>query len=363
MFSSSTSPPSTPIAIIKIGDKYQGNLEPTHDREREHCYRLPQDIGKDIRLDLSTKNRGTIRFALYDRDRQTRFYLDRLTNPTDIEAIDVPVTTVSNNFKIPSASKDRLLCLTTSNRQTPQKYEFRVSSSTPKIISEKSKTQPLVLVKDLGTGLPDRSQSIAKSSVENPAPENPVSKPAPPTPPPAIITDGIKTASHPQPTGCYIGSWQVRDLSQYWLPTIQNLTQAQLIDPLGSGSAKLTFNPDGKSQFEARNLQQKFTLKAKNSREKIDDLNLRLQGQATANYQVQENSSLLFTNQAYDRLTTQMKLATGLILTGGNLFQLYGETDRTPTGLPYQCIDAQTLKIFLPVPNGSRLMPITLKRV
>jgi hypothetical protein len=230
--------------------------------------------------------------------------------------------------------------------------------------SDKKDNNP-VASKDKPSDKKDNNPVASRDKPSDKKDNNPVAPipPAPPAPPAPIAADNPQVANNPQPDGCYIGTWQIEDLSQYWLPTVQTLTQARIENPIGSGNAKLTFSADGKTQFEAKNFQQKYTLKSKTDRRAIDEIDLKLQGQATATYQVQGNNSLILANQTYDRLNTQLQLATGLELTGGNLFRVYGDTNTAPTGIPYQCVDARRLKIFVPAPTRNRLLPINLRRV
>jgi hypothetical protein len=363
MFLATSTPPS--IVTIKLGELRRGTLEPENRQQREHCYRIELEPTHQLKVDLQAQNSGTIELSLYSSDRDRTHSIDRLTNPTNSEATDDSVRPVSKNFTLPATGdRARLFCLTTSNRKTPQKYKFT--------ITDPAANYPLVIIKDLASGFPSQPalptpeimgppNSPIAAKQPTPAKSSSVSPPPPPPPLP-VLTDRSETALAPEPNACYLGSWQVTDLSQYWLPTLQHMTQAQITNSTSKGTATLILSADGSTKFTAQNYEQKYILKKK-TQELVAEPILKLQGDATASYKVQPNRTLLFTAQTYQQLNSQFQFGNELKFDGRNLFLLYGDRRDGTAGLPYDCIDRRTLKLFIPLPAGSRMMPITLKRL
>ncbi|WP_181243867.1 hypothetical protein, partial [Chamaesiphon polymorphus] len=170
----------------------------------------------------------------------------------------------------------------------------------------------------------------------------------------------------PAPVGepyCYVGTWQVADLSPYWLPLVQTFTQAKVTDPQMLGYGKITINRDGYISFEAFDLEQRYTLKSKDTGAKIDRIGMGLSGNADARFQVNPDSTLTFNNQNYRRLTTRVNLGSNVKLSGERLFTIFGDRDLPPTKSQYKCLDRDniTLRIFLPTSQKS--ISISLKRI
>ena len=143
---------------------------------------------------------------------------------------------------------------------------------------------------------------------------------------------------------------------------IQNFTQAKITDPRMVGYAKIILTKDGKSLFESFDLVQKYTLKSKQTGEKIDNLEMTVAGRVTARFQESPNNSLTFNSQNYQRQTTKLSLGYGLDLSGDRLFPVFGDRLSSQV-LSYKCVDNDTLIINLPLPVGKQSIPITLKRI
>ena len=199
-----------------------------------------------------------------------------------------------------------------------------------------------------------------------------ISAPAIPTPPivpvlpPTIAMAAGSRPSAPAATAtpyCYVGTWQINDLSAYWLPIVQNFTQAKVTDPRMVGYAKLTITKDGRSVFEAFDLEQKYTLKTKDTGAKIDNLEFLLGGRAAARFKENPDSTLTFNSQNYQRLSSKLNLGSGMELNGERLFTVFGDKQSPTMTLPYKCVDADNIVLKLPLPFGKQLVPISLKRI
>jgi hypothetical protein len=162
---------------------------------------------------------------------------------------------------------------------------------------------------------------------------------------------------------CYVGTWQVSDLSAYWLPIVQNFTQAKVTEPRMVGYGKLTISKDGRAAFEAVDLEQKYTLKTKDTGAKIDNLEFLLGGRAAARFKENPDSTLTFSSQNYQRLSSKLNLGEGMELNGDRLFTIFGDRLSPTMTLPYNCVDTDNIVLKIPLPFGKQLVPISLKRI
>ena len=102
---------------------------------------------------------------------------------------------------------------------------------------------------------------------------------------------------------CHVGTWQISDLNGYWLPALQNFTQAQITAPQMLGYGKVTLDKDGYATFEAFDLIQRYSLAPKEAGAKVDKIELNLGGAITARFRVNPDSTLTFSSQNDRRLT------------------------------------------------------------
>ncbi len=207
----------------------------------------------------------------------------------------------------------------------------------------------------------------------------PVTAPPPPPPPvpapdlaPSIEIESLPKVKNPTPVGnksvpapdyCYVGTWQITDLSDYWLPMIQHFTQAKVADPQTIGYGKVILTKDGKSLFESFDFEQRYNLKSKETGNQIDKVSLSLAGRATARFQDNNDRSLTFSSPNYRRMGSKLHLGEGLSLESDRLFTIFGNRDKPPAKLPYQCKDGDRLILKIPMPTGNKFIPIGLKRV
>ena len=322
------------VLPMTLGQGYTGSLTPSPENPQgEVCYKLAPKPDTRITLKVKTAGVGILKFAVYDKTKALRFFHNDVSNkPTD--------DTADSKFSFPASSDISQLCLTTTNPDRGQQYDLTV------------------------TGEPLRKSKSAL--VVRPVAATPVPIPPPPTivvPSTPVPIPPPRSASVPY---CYVGTWQISDLNAYWLPTIQNFTQAQITAPQMLGYGKVTLTKDGDATFEAFDLIQKYTLVTKETGAKIDKIELNLGGAITARFQVNPDSTLTFSSQNERRLTTTLNLGDGLKLTGDRLFKLFGDAPVAkvpPQKLPYRCVDRDNLLLKIPAPTGQKLMSIGLKRV
>jgi hypothetical protein len=349
------------ILPMTLGQGYTGSLTPSPENPQgEVCYKLAVKPDTRITLKVKTAGVGILKFAVYDKTKALRFFHNDVSNkPTEDDA--------DSKFSFPASGDISQLCLTTTNPDQGQQYDLTVTGEPLR----KSKSSLAV-------------RPVAATPVPIPPPPTIIvpstSVPIPPPPPPVAPTTDLPTVKPPieiavetppppravSPPYCYVGIWQISDLNAYWLPTIQNFTQAQITAPQMLGYGKVTLTKDGDATFEAFDLIQKYTLVTKETGAKIDKIELNLGGAITARFQVNPDSSLTFSSQNERRLTTTVKLGDGLKLTGDRLFKLFGDAPVArvaPQKLPYRCIDRDNLTLRIPAPTGQKLIPISLKRV
>lgn len=330
------------ILPMTLGQQYTGLLTRSPSNPQgEVCYGLSVEPDTRITLRVKTAGVGILKFAVYDKTKGLRFFHNDVSNK---QQADRAVPTDSR-FSFPAVSEVSQLCLTTTNPDRGQQYNITVTGKP----GRKSKSR--IALRPVAIDGAKTSMSKPKLSADLPLPK----------PPPAPTVD-----IPPPPMGepyCYVGTWQITDLSGYWLPTIQNFTQATIADPQMLGYAKLTINKDGNAVFEAVDLEQKYTLKSKETGAKIDKVSLSLAGNSTARFQVNTDSTLTFNSQNYQRTNTKLNLGTSLKLTGDRLFMLFGDRDSPPVKLPYKCLDRDTIILRVPLPTGQKTIPISLKRI
>jgi hypothetical protein len=330
------------ILPMTLGQQYTGLLTRSPSNPQgEVCYGLSVEPDTRITLRVKTAGVGILKFALYDKTKGLQFFHNDVTNkrqPNGDIATD-------SRFSFPAVSDVSQLCLTTTNLDRGQQYHITVTGKPGRKSKSRIALRPVAI-----DGL--KSPRIKpKLSLDLPPPK-------PPTAPAVEIP--------PPPMGepyCYVGTWQITDLSGYWLPTIQNFTQATITDPQMLGYAKLTINKDGNAVFEAIDLEQKYTLKSKETGARIDKVSLSLAGNSTARFQVNTDSTLTFNSQNYQRTNTKLNLGASLKLTGDRLFMLFGDRDLPPVKLPYRCLDRDNIILRIPLPTGQKLIPISLKRI
>lgn len=187
-------------------------------------------------------------------------------------------------------------------------------------------------------------------------------------PPPPPLPNESPTVSAPPPPPapeyCYVGTWKVTDMSQYWLPIVQNFARGKLTTKPNEGNAQITFTKDGFSVFEARHFEQKYQLKSARQSDRINEYGLTIGGRATAEYKETEDKKLSFSEANYRRLRSQLNLGEDFNVTGEKLlFNLYGQEGEKSTTLPYDCLDRDTIVIKLPAPKTKKLIALKLTRV
>ena len=340
---------AAPVLPMTLGQTYTGSLTPSPSNpEGEVCYGLSVEPDTRITLKVKTTGVGILKFALYDKAKALRFFHNNVSNrdaPTERPRQRADEQNAADSrFSFPVASEVSQLCLTTTSPHHGQKYDFIATAKS----GRKSKSR-------IALRLVDRANPI----------------PAPP--PLRMVAPEIVQASAspkveipPPPLGepyCYVGTWQIDDLATYWLPSVQAFTQAKVTEPQMLGYAKITIHKDGNAVFEAFDLEQKFTLKTKETGTKIDKIGLGMSGNATARFQVNADSTLTFSSQNYQRLTTKVNLGNNIKLTGDRLFMLFGDRDLPPVKLPYKCLDRDNITLKIPLSTGQKLIPISLKRI
>lgn len=332
------------IVPMTLGQQYTGLLTRSPSNPQgEVCYGLSVEPDTRITLKVKTGGVGILKFAVYDKTKGLQFFHNDVSNKPQADGD----TSADSRFSFPAVSEVSKLCLTTTNLDRGQQYNITVTGKPGRKSKSRIALRP-VTVNGLTIG-----RTKTKLSADLPAPK-------PPTVP------AVQIAPPPPPTGepyCYVGTWQITDLSGYWLPTIQNFTQATITDPLMLGYAKVTLHKDGNAVFEALDLEQKYTLKSQDTGAKIEKIGLSLAGTSTARFQVNADSTLTFSSQSDRRMTTKLNLGASLKLTGDRLFLLFGDRDLPPVKLPYKCLDRDNLILRVPLPTGQKLIPISLKRV
>jgi hypothetical protein len=332
------------ILPMTLGKKYTGTLtaSPTNP-QGEVCYKLAIESATRLTLNVKTDGVGILKFAVYDQAKSLRFFHNNVNNqpPTDRDHL------IASRFSFPTVSEASQLCLTTTNPRNGQKYDLTVTGKP----SQKAKSRIL-----------SRANAVASLAIPSINYHN--------LPAPTLIADKLPAAPKfdipPPPTGepyCHIGTWQVTDLSGYWLSTVQSLTQSKVTAPQMVGYAKVTINKDGYASFEAVDLEQKYTLNDKNTGARLDRLGLNLSGSATGRFKSNPDNTLTFNSQNYQRLTTKLNFGSGLKLTGDRLFTIFGDRDTPPVKLPYKCLDRDNVIIRMPTPTGQKLVPISLRRI
>jgi hypothetical protein len=346
----------TPVVPMMMGQQYTGSLTPSPNNPNgEICYGLSVEPDTRITLNVKTGGTGIVKFSLYDKTKGLQFFHNDVSSKSPANGSPA----IDSRFSFPAVSDVSQLCLTTTNLNRGQQYHFTATAS-----GRRSKSR-LVL-------RPVNVNRITTSKLKH-APVNPtkVKTPtitSPEIPPPPVLSNvlAVNVPIPPPPQGepyCYVGTWQVADLSGYWLPTIKRFTQATVTDPQMLGYAKITINKDGNISFEAFDLEQKYTLKVKETGAKIDRVGLGVSGRATAKFQANSDSSVTFNSQNYQRLSPNLNLGDNLKLSSDRLFMLFGDRDLPPIKSPYKCLDRDNITLQIPLPGGKKLMPILLKRI
>jgi hypothetical protein len=339
---------TTSILPINLGQAYTGSLTPSPSNPHgEVCYKLALNPNTRITLNVKTSGIGIIKFAVYDKARSLRFFHNHVNNKPQSAGDAL----TDSKFSFPAIGDASQLCLTTSNSNRTQKYDLTVSGKPQRKAKSRLKLRSVAVIPPTAP----RSKPLADIPT--------VTQQIPPP-----VTPQVPTTVEPQRQArnepfCYVGTWQIIDLSAYWLPTIQNLTQAEIGDRQMLGYAKVTMTKDGYAQFEAIDLEQQYTLKSKETGTKIDKLGLNLAGNTKAKFQTNPDDTITFNSQDYRRLTTKLNLGSSLQLTGDRLFTFFGDKDIQPSKLPYSCLDRDNMILKVPLPTGQKLVPISLKRI
>ena len=330
---------TAPVVPMTLGRSYIGSLTPSPTNPSgEVCYGLSVEPDTRITLKVKTVGVGIVKFALYDRSKTLRFFHNDVSNKSEFARVNP----ADSRFSFPVVSEVSQLCLTTTNPNQGQQYDFTATGKP----ARKSKSRIAVRLVDRANSVPPPQQILS----------SPIAAKIPPAP---------KVEIPPSPIGepyCYVGTWQINDLAAYWLPSIQTFSQAKATEPQMLGYAKVTINKDGNAVFEAFDLEQKFTLKTTDGA-RIDKIGLGLSGNATARFQVNSDSTLTFNSQNYQRLTTKVNLGKNIKLTGDRLFMPFGDRDLPPVKLPYKCLDRDNITLKILLPTGQKVIPISLKRL
>jgi hypothetical protein len=370
---------SAPTVPMALGKEYTGVLAASpNNPQGEVCYGLSVEPNTRITLKVKTGGAGILKFAIYDQKKALRFFHNNAIGKSQAGENAL----IESRFSFPAVSEVSHICLTTTNPGRGQRYDF-MATATP---GRKSKSR-LVLrpidVNKIAATPPAKIQLAAVTPTPEPAP--------PPPPPPApselpqtkevnnvapapqpLPTKEAKNPpapavqSPPQPTGepyCYVGTWQVADLSGYWQPIIQTFTQAKITNPQTIGYGKVTIERNGYAAFEAIDLEQRYTLKTKETGARIDRIGVGLSGSANARFQVNPDSTLTFNSQNYQRLTTKLNLGESLKFTGDRLFPLFGDRDKPAIKSAYKCLDRDNITLKIPLPTGQKGIAILLKRI
>jgi hypothetical protein len=364
-----------PLSLVTLGDRYTGTLTPSASNPQgEVCYQLAVKPDTRITLKAKTGGVGILKFAVYDRAKTLQFFHNTANN----KSIEGDATS-EQGFSFPTTKAGSQLCLSTTNTQDGQKYEFTLTGKPNRGIRVRQPVPPAstVVIPPPPTIEP-QSDPIVQIPPPPLAPN--VQIPPPPIAPKVAIVPTHKVAtptidlplaspivsalpSKPTVPYCYVGTWQVSDLSAYWLPIVQNFTQAKVTEPRMVGYGKLTIAKDGRAAFEAVDLEQKYTLKTKDTGAKIDSLEFSLGGRAAARFKENPDSTLTFSSQNYQRLSSKLNLGEGMELNGDRLFTIFGDRLSPTMTLPYKCVDTDNIVLKVPLPFGKQLVPISLKRI
>jgi hypothetical protein len=369
-----------PLSLIALGERYTGTLTPSASNPQgEVCYQLAVKPDTRITLKAKTSGVGILKFAVYDRAKALQFFHNTANN----KSVEGDATS-EQGFSFPTTKAGSQLCLSTTNPQDGQKYEFTLTGKPNRGIRAR---QPVPPASAVVIPPPPTIEPPSTPIVQIPPPPTiePPSAPIVQIPPPPIapkvaivptqkvatpkidlpLTSPIVSALPPKPNApyCYVGTWQVSDLSAYWLPIVQNFTQAKVTEPRMVGYGKLTIAKDGRAAFEAVDLEQKYTLKTKDTGAKIDSLEFLLGGRAAARFKENSDSTLTFSSQNYQRLSSKLNLGEGMELNGDRLFTIFGDRLSPTMTLPYKCVDTDNIVLKVPLPFGKQLVPISLKRI
>jgi hypothetical protein len=361
---------------MALGKEYTGALTASPSNPQgEVCYGLSVEPNTRITLKVKTGGAGILKFAIYDQKKALRFFHNNAIGKSQADGS----TLVESRFSFPAVSEVSHICLTTTNPGRGQRYDF-MATATP---GRKSKSRLALRPVDVNK-IATRPQKIQLAATPTPEITAPPAPPAPETPPAPLPTPAVTTSPDPlptkaaknptpppvtippQPTGepyCYVGTWQVADLSGYWQPVIQTFTQAKITNPQMIGYAKVTIERNGNTSFEAVDLEQRYTLKMQETGARIDRIGVGLSGSANARFQVNPDSTLTFSSQNYQRLTTRLNLGESLKLTGDRLFPLFGERDKPTIKSAYKCLDRDNITLKIPLPTGQKSISILLKRI
>jgi hypothetical protein len=343
---------------INLGQEYTGALTPSPTNPQgEVCYKLAVKPDTRMTLNVKTSGVGIIKFAVYDSTKSLKFFHNVVSNKSKAGG----KMSADSKFGFPAVSDAAQLCLTTSNALRGQQYDLTV---TAKPVRKAKSRLKLRKIASNPVTIPKPKPSVNTPTFTPPILQRdlvPVASAAPIEPIAAPVST-VLLASSGAPY-CYVGTWQVTDLNGYWLPSIQNFTQAQISDPQMLGYAKVTLTKDGNATFEAIDLEQKYTLKSAATGTKIDQIAMNLAGTSYARFQSNQDGSLVFNAQDYRRLNTRLHLGEGLKLSGDRLFTLFGDKDLPPANSAYKCVGQDKLILKVPLPNGQKLIPISFKRV
>jgi hypothetical protein len=347
----------TPVVPMTMGQQYTGALTPSPTNPSgEVCYGLSVDPDTRITLNVKTGGKGIIKFALYDKTKGLQFFHNDVSSRSQSDSN----TVTDSRFSFPAVSEVSQLCLTTTNLSHGQQYHFTATSKPGRRAKSRLVLRPIDVNRVATISKPKHSP-IAPTKVKLPTV---AALEIPPPPPP--LTGLAKVPIPPPPQGepyCYVGTWQVADLSAYWLPTIKSFTQAKVTDPQMLGYAKIGINKDGNISFEAFDLEQKYTLKVKETGARIDRISVGLSGSASARFQVNSDSSLTFSSQNYQRLSPKLNLGDNLKLSGDRLFMLFGDRDLPPVKSQYKCLDRDNINLQISLLGGKKSISVLLKRI
>jgi hypothetical protein len=371
---------AVPTVPMALGKEYTGALTASPSNPQgEVCYGLSVEPNTRITLRVKTGGAGILKFAIYDQHKALRFFHNNaIGNSQSNES-----TLVESRFSFPAVSEVSHICLTTTNPGRGQRYDFMATATPP---GRKSKSRLALRPVDINktANQPQKVQLAATPTPEVKAPPAPPAPTLPPDPPAPLPTPAVNNAPDPQPTKaaknpamppvaippqptgepyCYVGTWQVADLSGYWQPVIQTFTQAKITNPQMIGYGKVTIERNGNASFEAVDLEQRYTLKTKETGARIDRISIGLSGSANARFQVNPDSTLTFSSQNYQRLTTKLNLGETLKLTGDRLFPLFGERDKPTIKSAYKCLDRDNITLKIPLLTGQKSISILLKRI
>jgi hypothetical protein len=363
------------ILPMNFGQEYTGSLIPSPTNPQgEVCYGLAVKPNTRITLNVKTSGVGIVKFAVYDKARTLQFFHNHVNNQPQSAGDNA-----DSSFSFPAISDASQLCLTTSNSNHAQHYDLIVTGNPSRKSKSRLTLRPVasIPVKDSTTNLPaDIPTFTLPIPPVPPVPPIPLVSPVPPISPisaippippipsiPPIVATVVSVPTVSSEPYCYVGTWQITDLSAYWLPSIQNFTQADISDRQMLGYARVTITKDGHAQFEAIDLEQQYTLKSKETGSKIDKIGVNLAGNLRSRFQANPDSTLTFSSQIDRRLTTNLNLGANLKLTGDKLFTFFGDRDLPPAKLPYKCLDRDNMMLKVPLPNGQKLIPISFKRV